>query len=259
MRQIFAIIFLGGVLSATFAVDEPLSPEEIKMILVNSLSPPPQYYDSALVRAESAIKYAVIDTPVVAVVNWVFACDQRKIFRLDSVSVKSVAVFSASDGKWFPVERQDVLSEQNLLDLGKILLYPFFLVRKNFAGYSLSVLKKKVVIDDIECYKVKVKPRKEDNDEESPFYGYFYISDEDHPRPVRFEHRRKSTTGVSLIRWDFAKLDGIDCYFPERVLIGVEAQMCDYDFGAQVRISMGRMEGVSKFNDRGGNAGGTTQ
>ncbi len=259
MRRLAAIsiviVFGTGVLS--FAYDEPFQPEEVKLILLNALVPPPATLDSVFVEGESAIKFAFLDTTLVAVVGWRFDCNSRKIFSLDSVWVKSLSLFSAKDGRWIPIERTDLVSGRSLREIAGVILYPFFLARKKFRGYSFKVQKKKTEIGKEECYKITVRPIKEDNDEESPFYGYIYIADEDNPFPVRFEHHRKSTTGISVIRWDFEKIEGLDSYFPTKILVKMENEMCNYEFGAQINLRFGKCEVKEKLNSERGETGGT--
>ncbi|RKZ34962.1 hypothetical protein DRQ33_00990 [bacterium] len=238
----FCLLFLFLSVNVVYPFDEPFSSQQIENILLQNLIPVIQMNDSSRLLGEASVRYALLDTSIMAITSWKFSPHSSKVWELDNLDINRISIFSPNTGKWILTESNDLIPHRTLQKISRLLLYPFSLVSKRFKGYTIKALKRTVKLESGECYKISVKPVKEDNDEEAPFYGYFYISQENDPKPVRFEYRRNSSLGTGIIRWDFKFIEEFKCYFPYKLTIMMDSQMCNFDFNSEVKLYFGILE-----------------
>ena len=248
------LIALGiGGIGLVYAYDAPLESDEIKSILLKKLVPDIDSDTIPELFGESSIRFALIDTPIMAISSWKFSYDPKRIWKVKKLEIKRISIYSADNGKWFPTTIDDVISQATFDSISRLLLYPFSIVAKRFRGYSFKAQKKRVEVDGNDCIKISVRPLKEDNDEESPFYGYIYITDDDNSRPIRFEHRKESTTGTIIVRWEFKNIDKLNCVFPYKFKITTQNKLCNFKLISQIKIFFGDFEVRGKSNSQENN------
>lgn len=132
--------------------------------------------------------------------------------------------------RWLPTSSppESVADVPNfILNFLMLATYPQLIAQSHFQGYAISLLKKKVPIGGIECFKISVKAIPEDNREESPFSGYFYVSTKPPYHVVRAESEfGKKEDVVRRIKWDFLSMGGFD--FPRKIALTLTSPMCGF-------------------------------
>ena len=249
-RFAHCLTFIALAIGLVYSYDTPLEQDEIKSILIKSLIPDAHSGQLPKLLGESSIQFAVIDTPIMVISSWQFSYNPKKIWKVSNFQVKRTSLYSSTNGNWSPANVDDIISENTFDNILRLFLYPFSIVAKRFRGYSFKSQKKRVEIDGKDCIKISVKPLKEDNDEESPFSGYLYITDEDEPRPIRLEHHRKSTTGTVIVRWEFKHIDELNCDFPYKMTVSTRNEMCNFKLDSQIKIFFGDFEVPKNSNQK---------
>jgi len=220
-----------------FAADsEPPATEQIKVLLLQALVPDIHPDESVIFTGEASIRFAVLDTPLMVISSWNFSYNPQKLWEAETPSIRKISVFSPNDAKWFPTDAIDAFSEETLDEIAQLLIYPYSILAKRFKGYTINSQKKRIELGNDRCLKISVKPVFEDNDEDSPFFGHFYIADDKDHRIVRMEHSKESANTVTMVRWDFKHIENLNCDFPYRMTISVESEMCNFEFNTQVKV-----------------------
>jgi len=238
----YGIVLLFVLMDIGFAdYDEPLTTEQVKMILIQRLLPDVAAEDSICLTGEASIRFAVLDTPMMAITSWDFYYHSTKVWAVETPEVRKISLYSPIDVKWYPTEAIDIFSSQNLSGVAELLIYPFYIAAKRVKGYSIKTQKKRIEIGGVKCHKIAIKPIYEDNEEESPLWGHVYISDDKMNRIVRIEHQKASVNATNTVRWDFKYIEEIGCDFPFKLTISTRAKMCNFKFSSDMKIYFAKL------------------
>ncbi len=245
----YGIILLFVLMGIGFAdYDEPLANEQVKMILIQRLLPDIASEDSIYLTGEASIRFAVLDTPMMAITSWAFYYHPAKMWTVETPEVRKISLYSPVDVKWYPTDAVDIFTSENLSGVAELLIYPFYIASKRVKGYSIRAQKKRIEIGGVKCHKIAIKPIYEDNDEESPLWGHVYISDDKTNRIVRIEHQKVSANATNTVRWDFKYIAEIGCDFPFKLTVSTRVEMCNFKFSSDMKIYFSKLS-VVKTSD----------
>ncbi len=208
-----------------------VSPQEAERILLQRLnfSLPP----GAVLSAEGALYVAPNDTMLAARANFFFSLDERKLWRLDSVRVAGASAIVGGRFVHLPDSAAGIVSKELLARVGETAVYPFRMAAQRFAGYLLKPYKKPAYIRKRRCLKVSVRPNPDENSEEFPFSGYFFVDGDKHTI-LRAEHSIRRSGVETTAEWRFRDTGAGD--FPYSVTLRTKGGVCGFEIETVFRL-----------------------